>query len=182
MPEAIIPTRIIPAGTPVPARASVPPPRQPPPPVRPAPPAEPPHQPGQPLVVRHVHVHEIFVRPAADPVPVPPARPWFGGRVRPVITALAAALAFGHLPEHLSLTADWAGFLYQCRTQNGLAAAYVLAATGLTGGAVFEYTAGPRSGRIRQLAARTLLLTTVIGGTGALGWYDLVTLITGVHP
>ncbi|MEU7044956.1 hypothetical protein AB0A77_28410 [Streptomyces varsoviensis] len=74
----------------------------------------------------------------------------------------------------LSLTGGWAATLRDARTDS-LGAAYVLA--GVAAGVVYLLDRYQPS-----WWSRALLIVAVIGGTGALGWYDPVTLLTGVRP
>ncbi|MEU2510550.1 hypothetical protein [Streptomyces syringium] len=124
-----------------------------------------------------VHVHVTIADAAAEPEPetrrswqwlIDWARPWHS------LTAAVAVLL--PIPSYggYSLTSAWSTVLQDART-DGLTTAYVLAIVA-TGGAFLLDKARP------AWWTRALLIITVIGGTGALGWYDPVTLLTGVHP
>lgn len=171
MPDSpIIPTRIIPPGVhiPVPLPAAPPPP---PPPVFPAPPygwPDPP-TPG-PLDVR---VSVDLVYPTVEPEPERRDWSWLWQWARPVQTLLTAGIAaLPVLPHGHSLITGWADTLHQCRMEASTGGAYVLAGVGLGLALLLD--------RSRRWWARTLLVTTVIGATGAMDWYDAVTAVTGV--
>lgn len=138
----------------------------------PAPEPEPP-APAAPLEV----VHRVEV----DVVP-PPAKQsrwsfaWLRRHLRPWQSLIAAALAVIPQPSYggHSLATAWSSVLDEARGDS-LSTAYLLAA-GLLAVALFLDI---RKGR---WWARTLLVTALVGGTGALGWYDPITWLTGVRP
>jgi hypothetical protein len=169
MPTPIEPTRIIPPGVhiPIPLDGVPPPPPPPPPPPRwyalPDPP------PPAPLDVR-VTVDLVYPTPEPEP-----ARDWswLWAWLRPWQTIAAAAIAaLPVLPHGYSPITEWAYVLHQCRTEASTGAAYVLAGVGLGVTLLLD-----RSG---TWWARMLLVTAVIGATGAMSWFDPVTALTGV--
>ncbi|MBP8532375.1 hypothetical protein [Streptomyces sp. MK37H] len=177
--DPIIPARVYPAGTPLPPAAGAPP--QPPlgpdfiPPWRAAPPPPPAKVPPPAAIeVHHVHTH-IVVAPEPElegPSIWERLADWI--RPRQTIIGLAAAVvpypAYGH-----SLATAWAATLSDARDTGSIGAAYALAGVALTIALLINR-------RRHTWWARALLATAVIGGTGALGWYDPITLLTGVRP
>lgn len=172
----IEPTRVIPPGVhiPVPLPAAPPPP-PPLPPVFPPPwysfPEPPPPPTPGPLDVR-VTVDVVY--PTPEPEPAAPARDWswLWQWVRPVQTVITAGIAaLPVLPGGHSLITGWADTLHQCRVEASTGGAYVLAGVGLVMAFMLD--------RSRQWWARTLLVTTIVGATGAMDWYDAVTAVTG---
>ncbi|MFD7016100.1 hypothetical protein [Streptomyces sp. NPDC059928] len=172
MPQPIEPTLIIPPGLPLPMPLPAAPP-PPPPPVSPPPWYAFPDPPAPgPLDVR---VTVDLVYPPAEPEPVPPSRDWswLWQWARPVQTLVTAGIAaVPWLPHGRSLITEWAECLHQCRSEASTGGAYVLAGVGLGLAFILD--------RSRRWWARTLLVTTVIGATGAMDWYDAVTAVTGV--
>ncbi|MEU5608435.1 hypothetical protein AB0H03_06705 [Streptomyces sparsogenes] len=181
MSEPVIPTRIIPADTPLPAAPAAPPlPPRPPgpgdiPPWRiPEPPAAPP--PAAPIEVHHVHTH-ILIPAAPEPEPEQPRFDWarLVAWLRPrqtLIGLVAAAIPMPH--TGYSLATAWAASLNDARADS-ISGAYVLAGVALAVTALIDH-------RRTAWWSRTLLAAAVVGGTGALGWYDPITLLTGVRP
>lgn len=179
--KPIQPTAIIPAGAPLPpgspAPGAVPPWRTPPPPPPPAPPASPPAPPPPPppsvVVVRHTH-EVLVITPDPDPDPGPPwwARLWDWLVTWRNLVAIVLALlpwAGGRSPVGI-----WAHTLHQARTEASIPAAYIIATVALTA----AWALDKRTGRA---VPRFLLVTALAGSVGALGWFDAITLITGVH-
>lgn len=189
--QPITPTRIIPAGEPIPAppmpyaphdavdlppwRTPAPPPRAAAPP--PPPPADPPIRTAAadpdpaPLAVR---VTVDLVYPEAEP-----ARrwnwAWLTSRLRPWSSLVAAVLVLAPWLGGHSITGGWSALLNECRDTYSISGAYVLAGTALGLALLGE--------RIRPgLATRAALIVALVGGTGALGWYDPITALTGVRP
>ncbi|MEU1673376.1 hypothetical protein ABZ752_15265 [Streptomyces roseifaciens] len=101
---------------------------------------------------------------------------WLWSWLRPWRTLTAGAAVLIPIPSYdwYSVTSTWSGVLQDART-DGLTTAYILAGVAF-GCALLADTVSPR------WITRAALITTAIGGTGALGWYDPITLITGVHP
>ncbi|MDJ1137951.1 hypothetical protein, partial [Streptomyces iconiensis] len=152
-----------------------PPPPAAPPPMPPSPPAvpaaPPPPPPPAPVEVHHT-VHVVLT-----PEPEPEAPRWrFGwlrAWLRPWQTLIAAAIALMPSPAYgHSLTSAWSAVLHEERT-NGLGMPYALAGGLLAIALLLD--------RRRTWWARTLLVVALVGGTGALGWYDPVTWLTGVR-
>ncbi|MEU3962905.1 hypothetical protein AB0F42_24385 [Streptomyces buecherae] len=199
MPDPIQPTRVIPAGewpplgpTPLPPRAPGPadvppwrapaaPPAAPPPPVPPAagrpwPWPEPPAGSG-PL---HIHVTVDLVPPAPEPEPPRRNWAWLWRWLRPRQSLIGITLALLPSPayEHYSLTTAWATCLNDLRANGApgdLGTAYLMAGAAVGFAVLIDH-------RRQTWWARCLLVVTLIGGTGALGWYDPVTVVTGVRP
>ncbi|MFD3717257.1 hypothetical protein [Streptomyces sp. NPDC058674] len=174
-------TRLIPPGAPLPARPpepgeappwrAAPPPPAPPPP----PPAEPvwysaPQPPPGPIDVR------VTFAPYA-PEPEPPYDwSWLWHWARPLSSFTAALIAVAPiLPDGLGLGTGWAAALTDCRTEAGLAPAYILASLSIAGPFAIDL-ARPR------LWTRTALAVGLIGTFGMVHPYDIVTAVTGVHP
>lgn len=167
MSEPIIPTRVITAREQLPATMAPPPP--PPPPV-PPPPAAWPEPPTPGPIATRITVELVY----PEPPPEPRDWSWFWAWLRPVQTLLTAALAaLPVLPGGTSLISVWSAFVAECRAEASISGAYVLAGVGLS----VALIADARTGR---WWARTLLITAIIGGTGALGWFDIVSIVTGV--
>ncbi|MFE9372267.1 hypothetical protein ACFYM2_21205 [Streptomyces sp. NPDC006711] len=168
MPTPIEPTRIIPSGVHIPipvADAPPPPPPPPPPPWYSLPDPPPP----APLEVR---VTVDLVQPVPEPEP---SRDWswLWAWLRPVQTiATAGIAALPLLPHGYSLIAAWAEVLHKCRTEESTGGAYTLACVAL--GVAFLLD------RSRRWWARTLLVTAIVGATGAMSLFDPVTAVTGV--
>lgn len=174
-PTPITPTRVIPAGTLLPAPVAPPPPPPPPPFATTWPWPEPP-PPSGPVEMRIVvDVVQREQAPLVAP-PEPPRWDWswltrlLGVRT---LTAGAAAVLLPLPPDGHGPVATWSTVLDTCRTEASIGGAYVLAGLGL-GIALLVHQ------RTHGWWARVLLLTALIGGTGAMGWYDPVTLVTGV--
>lgn len=179
MSDPIIPARVYPADTPLPPTPGGPPPPLGPdfvPPWRTAPPPPPPASPPPGPVEVHVTV-DFATPPEPEPEPEGPSAwerlaDWI--RPRQTILGLAAAVipypAYGH-----SLATAWAATLSDARDTGSIGGAYALAGIALT-------IALLTNRRRTTWWARTLLATAVIGGTGALGWYDPITALTGVRP
>ncbi|MEU8316679.1 MULTISPECIES: hypothetical protein [Actinomycetes] len=178
MNNPIVPTRIIPPGAPLPARPPAPgelPPWRTTPPAPPTPPStswQPADPPPGPLEVR---VTVDLVVPAAPDEPEPPlwARIWDRLADWRLLTAIAAALlpwAGGYSPA-----GAWSATLADARTTASPLAAYTLA-IGTTG---LCWWLDRRSGR---WLPRMLLVTTLVGATGAISLFDPITALTGVAP
>lgn len=177
----ITPTRIIPPGVALPARppafgeappwrTAPPPPPPPPPPAAPAwYSAPPPPPPAGPLEVRVTFV------PYAPPPEPPLDWSWLWNWLRPLSSIAAAAIAVAPiLPEGYSLGTGWAAALTNCRTDEGLMAAYILASLSIAGPFAIDL-ARPR------LWTRTCLAVGLIGTVGMVHPFDIVTAVTGVH-
>ncbi|MFE0270832.1 hypothetical protein ACFWZY_01630 [Streptomyces sp. NPDC058992] len=193
--QPITPTRIIPAGAALPARPpdpdDVPPWRAPapaypaahpnpnPPGPRPGANPPPPHShpapgsaPAEPGVIE--------VRVAYDPYPTAPdpAPSWWDRltAIAPVWKlALVLALALAPIPGvgH-SIATVWAYTVGEAR-EFGIPHAYALAlAPLLLSGRAFT--------RTRSLRSLFVLAVALVGLTGAVEWFDLITALTGVHP
>ncbi|WP_245876963.1 hypothetical protein [Streptomyces uncialis] len=165
----ITPARIIPAGAPLPARSpepgEVPPWREPPPP-----PPGPPAAPGP--IVHRVQVELVFPEPDPDP-PGLLSRLWdwlCDWRLLTAVTAAVVPWMAGDSP----VTA-WAHTLAECRTEAGTTAAYVLAISAAGGAWALDRHTG-------RWFPRLLLVTAVIGSTGAISLFDPITALTGVSP
>ncbi|MFI9235784.1 hypothetical protein [Streptomyces sp. NPDC053079] len=142
-----------------------------PPPVLPLAPPPPPPPPAPGV---------LEVRLVVDLVPVQEEKlrrdfSWFWRWLRPWQSLAWAAVvlipspAYGH-----SITTAWAATLHEARGF-ALPAAYCLAGGALALAVVID-------AKWPTWWSRPLLIVTSIGGTGALGWYDLITLVTGVQP
>ncbi|MFE4874775.1 hypothetical protein [Streptomyces sp. NPDC056682] len=172
MSQPIEPTRVIPSGVHIPTLLSAAPPPPPPPPPPPAWYALPDPPPPGPLDVR-VTVDLVYPTPEPEPVPPPRDWSWLWQWVRPVQTVLTAGIAaVPLLPGGRSLITAWADTLHQCRMEASTGGAYVLAGVGA--GLAFLLD------RSRRWWARTLLVATIVGATGAMDWYDAITAVTGV--
>ncbi|WP_229820223.1 hypothetical protein [Streptomyces abikoensis] len=148
-------------------------------PVPPPPPAPPPVPPmgWAPPPAAPVEVRVVVDFDAPEPEPEAEQRDfgWLWKWLRPWRTAIATAVvvipfpAYGH-----SFTSAWAATLHDARAES-LSAAYLVALAAAGGAFLVD---------LRRPAwwTRPALVIAVIGGTGALGWYDPVTLITGVRP
>ncbi|MDJ0460608.1 hypothetical protein [Streptomyces sp. H27-C3] len=185
--KPITPTRIIPAGASLPARPpgpdDIPPwrtptphtpapfPPPPPPPVA-APPRTPWPDPPPP--------GPIQVRVTVDLAPAPePERSrwdfgWLWAWLRPWQSLVAAGLAVAPFFGGDSLISAWSVTLDTARAEAGVPAAYVLGGTALG----LAFLADKYRG---HLLARVLLITAMVGGTGALDWFDPITALTGVR-
>lgn len=185
-PRPITPTRVIPAGQtmprpPVHPEPAAPPPPTPPPPSPPSPPAsrEPEpwwEKPPSPAPVEVHHTHTVEVTLVAQPEPEVPRWQfgWLRAWLRPWQTLIAAAIALLPSPAYgHSLTSAWAAVLQEER-EHGLGTPYALAVALLALAALLDR-------RHPAWWTRTLLVVAVLGGTGALGWYDPVTWLTGVR-
>ncbi|MFJ3630477.1 hypothetical protein ACIPQ3_30735 [Streptomyces albidoflavus] len=174
----ITPTRVIPAG------GSLPPPppdsdlwgapaRRPAPPA-PRPPAPaPPSDPPPPI---EVHV-TLDLLPAEEPEP--PSRwarlmDWLWDRLTDWRLLLAVLAALTPWLSGESPVGAWAATLHAARTEAGLGPAYLIAAVALA----VTWVANRRSERWLPRFAFTVAL---IGATGVLDLFDIVTLLTGVH-
>jgi hypothetical protein len=169
MPAPIEPTRIIPPGVHIPILLDDAPPPPPPPPPPPTWYAMPDPPAPAPLDVR-VTVDLVYPTPEPEP-----ARDWswLWAWVRPVQTLLTAGIAaVPVLPGGHSLISGWAEALYRCRTEGSTGGAYVLAGVALAVTLLLD--------RSRRWWARTLLVTAIVGATGAMDWYDAITAVTGV--
>ncbi|MEU4348289.1 hypothetical protein [Streptomyces sp. NPDC023838] len=173
-PKPITPTRIIPSGTPLPLPAA--PPQPPPPPMPPF--AWPWPDPPTPGPVE-VHVVVDVLQRGAQPIAVVPDAPrwdwsWMtrllGWRT---LTAGAAAVLLPLPPDGHGPVATWSEVLHTCRAAASIGGAYALAIIGASVALLLDQHTG-------RWWARLLTLTALIGGTGAMGWYDPVTLVTGV--
>lgn len=188
MPEPINPTRIIPAGWPTPRtapplplaphdatdlppwRTAAPPPAPPPPP-RAAPVVAAAASP--PPIVVHVHIPE----PPPDE-PEPERSGWDFGWLwrwaRPWSSLAGAVLVLGPWFGGRSIVSAWAATLAEARTEAGILPAYLIAGGVLTTACVLDW-------RRAAWWTRALLIVALIGGTGALDWFDVATALTGVH-
>lgn len=170
--QPIIPTRVIPAGSPLPARrpemAEAPPRLTPPPPPVFAPPPQP-----APLEVRHVHEVVLVVpEPPAEQPPRLWERLWDALVTWRLVAALLAALlpwAGGRSPVGV-----WGHTVHQARTEAGIGAAYVIAGVAAVAAWGLDRHSNGR------LIPRFLLVTTLLGGLGVLDWFDSITFLTGV--
>jgi hypothetical protein len=175
--KPIHPTAIIPAGAPLPpgppAPGAVPPWRTPPPPPPPAAPAAPPPPPSV-VVVRHTH-EVLVITPDPEPDPRPPlwARLWD----RLVTWRNLVAILLTLLPwlSGRSPVGIWAHTLHQARTEAGILPAYIIAIVALTAAWALDKHTG-------RALPRFLLITSLVGSVGALGWFDAITFLTGVRP
>ncbi|MFI6639964.1 hypothetical protein [Streptomyces sp. NPDC050504] len=172
--QPITPTRIIPPGAPLPIPVQpAAPPAPPPPPRPPAPPrwAPPPPPPPGPVEV-HVTVDLVYPQPEPEPVR---DWSWLWRWARPAQTLGAVVLALVPITPGGSLVAVWSATLAECRTEASIGGAYALAAVALGAALIID-------GRTGRWWARTLLVTAMIGGTGAMALYDPITWLTGVRP
>lgn len=180
--KPITPTRIIPAGTPLPAgppqpgqvppwrTAPTPPPPAPPPP--PPPVAVVPAPAPQPIEVRHVH-EVILVVPEPEPERGP--RLWERLWDALVTWRMAVAILLAILPwaNGHSPVGVWGHTVHQARTEAGVGAAYIIAAVALGAAWALDRHTG-------RVVPRFLLVTTLLGATGVLAWWDPFYLLTGV--
>ncbi|MFF3643399.1 hypothetical protein [Streptomyces sp. NPDC002564] len=180
----IIPTRIIPASTPLPDRPpapgeappwhSAPAPVAPPPP--PTAPAPVPHYPDPPHAVEVHHVHDIVLT-WAEPEPDPPlwtrAWDWLWERLvtwRMLVAVLVALAPWigGQSPVGL-----WSHTVHQARTEAGITAAYIIATVAVAAAWSLDHHTG-------RAIPRALLVTATVGAVGVLDWWDPIQLLTGV--
>lgn len=185
--KAVTPTRVIPAGQTMPRPPARPEPQTAPPPPPPAPPSKPPAPPPDPpswdwgppptpgpVEVHHTHTVEVVLVPAEEEPPPRWDFGWLRAWLRPWQTLIAAAIALIPSPAYgHSLTTAWAAVLNGER-DNGLGTPYLLAGSLLGLALLLDL-------KRRAWWCRTLLVVALVGGTGALGWYDPITWITGVH-
>jgi hypothetical protein len=179
----IVPTRIIPAGAPLPERppgpGDIPPWRAPAaPPAPPAPPIPPMVMPWpDPPAPGPIEVHVTFL-----PVEEPP-EPSRGERLWAWITSIAkpwkivAALLGALLPIPgigYSLAGVWAYCVSDARTTFGIPYGYGLALVPL----LLSARALARTRALRWLVATVIGLTGLV--FGAVDWFDIVTITTGV--
>lgn len=206
--KPLTPTRIIPAGqtAELPARGPQPgerPPwwEQPTPPAS-APVASPP--PPLDAPPRHEAPHKDAPRPVEAPPAAPAAAPptvvevhvthdqdddsgqeppprwslaWTRTWLHPWWTLLAAILALIPTWTGYSAATTWAYTVSQARADFGPGWGYALAAGAFT----LAVLADTRS-RSWRIITRFWLVTSAAGWFGAIHWYDLITLITGVQP
>lgn len=173
--KPIVPTRIIPASTPLPERPPQPgeaPPwhTPPPPPAPPAAPAPPPPWPPPPPAPGTIELRVTYT-----PLPVEPEPSrwqWLLDWLRPWQSLAAAGVALLPAFNGFSLATGWGAALHDARTTGSIGAAYVLALLALGLALLLD-----RTGRFLP---RVLLVTAVIGGLGVMDWYDPVTAVTGV--
>lgn len=170
--EPIFPTGIFPPGAPLPDRppgpGDIPPWREPPPPSAVPAPAS---------TVIEVHV---TVTPDPDPVEPEPTKwerltAWVTG-IAPlwkIVAVLFAAVC--PIPGvGYSAGSIWAYVVGDARASFGIAYGYGLALVPLA-------LAARALTRTRSLRALFTLVVALIGLTGAIAWFDLVTLVTGVR-
>ncbi|MFF3190532.1 hypothetical protein [Streptomyces misionensis] len=183
--KPIVPTRIIPAGTPLPAPAA-PPPAPPAPPAGPPaggwPPSAPPPRPPAPPAAPDIIVHATIHLPVPDePAPAPGIRWWQTFRIGYNLACSLVALP---------LASRWADVLADARTAAGLAGAWVIALVPLGVVALVDNTlavtaanCAPRLWlpRIRAAASRVALWALLIGTAIALPVMTVVYVITGVR-
>ncbi|WP_018385280.1 hypothetical protein [Wenjunlia vitaminophila] len=176
MPEPIEPSRIIPAGWPLPGSAAGP--AAGPPWWRASEPSPPPAGPP------HVHLHlDVHITPPRSPAATEPEPgPGWWERHRP---GYQAACILAGLP----ITGAWAAVLDACRTEAGLAGAWVLALGPLTATALADNICRAAAAgadpdlwppRIRAAVARVALWAAVIATALALPVTTVVYLLTGV--
>lgn len=184
MTDPITPARVYPAGTQLPPAAGSPP--QPPPPLgpdfvppwrTPTPPPPPPAAPPPAAIeVHHVHTH-VLIPAAPETEPEQPRFDWARVvawlRPRQTIIGLTVA-AIPLTPTGYSLATAWSAALADARADS-ISGAYVLAGVALAVTALIDR-------RRTAWWSRTLLAAAAVGGTGALGWYDPITFLTGVRP
>ncbi|MFC9949214.1 hypothetical protein ACFVIN_01375 [Streptomyces prasinus] len=178
MPDPIIPSQIIPAGSPLPARPPEPgeaPPWRMPPPPPPAPPTAPLPWPGPPPPPPGPIEVRVTLVPATIPEPEPEPRWWerawdrFGTwRMGVALLAALTPWAGGHSPVGL-----WSTTVHQARTEAGIPAAYVIATVAVGAAWALDRHTG-------RAVPRFLLITASLGALGVLHWWDPIHLITGV--
>ncbi|MEU3851742.1 hypothetical protein [Streptomyces sp. NPDC029554] len=114
----------------------------------------------------------------ADPEPEPQQQreprdwTWLTAWLRPWQTLTAGAVAVLPAFNGWSLATGWANALHDMRIDH-LAGAYTTAGVAL----VATFSLDLRRGRF---VTRVALVTAAIGATGALDWFDPITLVTGV--
>ncbi|GCD46132.1 hypothetical protein [Streptomyces paromomycinus] len=188
-PRPVTPTRVIPAGQPWPPIARPLPPGPPGPgavpPWRTAPAAPPPPPPVVPPRTQpwpdppppgpvEVRVTVDLVRPP-EPEPSRWRWDWLTARLRPWASLISAVVVLGPWFGGHSIAGAWSATLHEARTEAGLLPAYLLA----IGAGALVFFADDRRPR---WWTRGALIVGLVGGTGAMGWYDPVTLLTGVRP
>ncbi|MFI1371327.1 hypothetical protein ACH4UY_04855 [Streptomyces longwoodensis] len=175
-PRPVTPTRVIPAGAPLPARPPEPgemPPWRMPPPPPPAPaappwPGPPPPPPG-PIEVRVTLVPVPLPEP--DPEPHWWERLWDRLFTWRMVGALVAALtpwAGGNSPAGI-----WSHTVRQARTEASIGAAYVIASVAIAAAWALDRHTG-------RVIPRFLLVTAILGASGAVAWWDPFQMLTGV--
>ncbi|MEV8394810.1 MULTISPECIES: hypothetical protein [unclassified Streptomyces] len=188
MSDPIIPTRIIPAGHAIPTAPPLPPappgstnlppwrtaaPAAPVPPVAPPPVAPAPAPDPAPIAVR---VTVDMVYPEPEPEPGRWARLWNAvtARVKPWQAVVALVAAVVPVPwTGYSAATTWVYTMSEARELH-VAAGYCLAV------GVFALTVR-RFAKSHGVVALWGVAVTGIGLFGAISWYDVVVVVTGVH-
>lgn len=98
---------------------------------------------------------------------------WLTAWLRPWQTLAAGAVAVLPVFNGWSLATGWAEILHDMRADT-LSGAYTTAGVALVATFALDL-------RRSRLLTRAFLITAVVGGTGALDWYDPITFVTGVH-
>ncbi|MEU9498226.1 hypothetical protein [Streptomyces sp. NPDC048196] len=160
----------VPYGTPNPPpwRPVTPPP---PPPAAPWLPAAPPPDPG-PIEVR---VTVDLIGPQPEPEPERRDWSWLTSRVRPWASLISGVVVLGPWFGGTSAVGAWSRAMHDARTEAGILPAYIIAGTAL---AIAFYADDRRP----RWWTRGALLVALVGGTGAMAWFDPVTALTGVRP
>ncbi|WP_030798942.1 hypothetical protein [Streptomyces sp. NRRL S-337] len=195
MPEPARITRVIPSGQPLP---TAPPPGPPvpygtfdPPPWRPVapppPPVIPPQAPPPPPWATApppgpIEVYVTLGPPAPAPEPEPEGRDWswLTRRIRPWASVVSAVVVLGPWFGGRSMVGAWSTAMHDARTEAGILPAYLIAGAAL--GLTFYADAFFANDRRPRWWTRGALIVALVGGTGAIGWFDPVTLLTGVRP
>ncbi|MFI9079136.1 hypothetical protein ACIGW8_22145 [Streptomyces sioyaensis] len=189
--QPITPTRIIPAGQPLPQappfpqaphgatdlppwRTAAPPPRPPagPPAVPPPPPPWAPPPASGPIEVR---VTVDLVAPQPEPEPEGKDWSWLTSRIRPWASLISAVVVLGPWFGGRSIVSGWSMTTHAARTEAGILPAYIIA-----GGALALMVLA--DSRRPRWWTRGALMVALIGGTGAMAWFDPVQFLTGVRP
>ncbi len=124
-----------------------------------------------------MHVHVTIEQKAPEPEPEPGLwqriRDLIEPQLRPWQTLTAATAALLPLFSGESAATLWSAAMADCRTEATIGAAYLLAG-------IAVLTTGFLDHRTGRWLPRALTITTLVGGFGALDWFDPITLVTGV--
>lgn len=163
-------------GPPVPYGTPAPPPWRPvSPPPPPPPPAVPWPAPAPDPGPIEVRVTVDLIGPQPEPEPEGRDWSWLTCRIRPWASIISGVIVLGPWFGGTSIVSAWSMTTREARTEAGILPAYIIAGTALA----LTFLADDRHPRWWTRAA---LVVALIGGTGAIGWYDPVQFLTGVHP
>jgi hypothetical protein len=123
-----------------------------------------------------VHV-TVDLAPPPEPEPTPPwwARAWDYAVDRLLTWRMGGAIAAALLPwaGGQSPVGIWSHTVHQARTEASIGAAYVIAGVAIGAAWALDRHTG-------RVIPRFLLVTTSLGATGVLHWWDPILLLTGV--